>query len=175
MKTKLFKTALLLSITFLLGLSSCTKEETVTDPRDQIVGTYTGKQIVSVSYSDFPVLDMTDVLETYNVTVKIEKSTTVKEEIIITEIDADGNTTYKANAVTLASNGSTFNIPSQLVPFDETTNCTINGYTNVTLGSSKYDGVYFSDDKKISYGFKGNVYTDGYPVPFMFNYLLYKQ
>ncbi len=154
-------------------LTSCKKDEVI-DPRDQIVGTYTGKVNVLAKYSEEPSLGLDDETFEENVTIKIEKNASVKDEINITELDADGNTIYKANAVTDAINGVTFNIPSQTITESEVT-YTISGYTNFTLGSSKYDGAYNSNTNILKFGYEGNVLMNGYKIPYLTTYSLTKQ
>jgi len=136
---------------------SCSKDEEI-DLRDQLLGNYYYSQNITTKFSEIALLDLEDETEIFTGILTITKNNKISDEIIITD---DDNVTYKANAITEASNGVTFNIPYQIIVFDEG-NIEITGFTCYILDNMKYDGGYESNTKTLTFGFEGivNVYID---------------
>jgi hypothetical protein len=148
-----------LAISFLITsvlLISCSKTET-TDIRTNLTGTYTGNQLYTIQWSKVS-NTYSDSTRTDPLTMTVANDNAASDGLIITELGSGGspNFVYKANAVTAASNGATFNIQQQTMTISGIS-VTINGYSNYTLGTMKYDGGYMTSNKQITLGYTGTV------------------
>ena len=131
----------LLVLTFFAVLGfSCSKDddEVKVDLRDQAIGSYdiSGEVVTGVgNYSVDGVL-------------VVSKHASDQNRMILS---FEGGTFY-AEKIAEASNGITFDIPTQEFTDSEGDKYFLKGSKKVTLGSSKYDGAYFSGDKEIKIG-----------------------
>lgn len=151
---KLLFLALALTTTFFTG---CKKDEK-TDIRDSVTGTYFGNQNYTIQWSKIS-NSYADSSQTSSVTITIANDNTAGDGIIITELGSP-DFTYKANGVSAASNGLTFNIPQQNVNLavnGYNFSVAINGYTNYVLGSGNFDGGYNNSTKQVQLGYSGTI------------------
>lgn len=149
------------------AMTSCKKEETkpatstvvATDVRDQIVGVYNA--ITEVSY-DGGNPTTTSILT-------ISKDPSNSKGLIFKDIDQSDNSkyTYKIVAVSQASNGLTFNVPSQQVLLSDGSYTEWVGTTKYELDGNKYDGGFLSSTKTLNYGFSGYKLINGEVIPFI--------
>jgi len=129
---------------------SCAKVvDPVVDPRDQILGDYTGILSTTILRSKIPLAGADTTIVEPNMKFKVEKSGS--------DITMDGIVGTK---VTNASNGATFNIVSQTRTVDGLA-VPINGFTAFTLGSESFSGGYISATKQLTFGITGTVTVSG--------------
>lgn len=166
----LFKVSFLALALSSLMFFSCSKDDTsnpkdeiadpkdeTADPREQLVGRYFGSAVFTAKYSAVPALGKDDKTTSDTDSIEIMLDANTSDGITITDIDAvDGNTIYKANAVTAAANGATFNIPAQTITSADGT-FSFDGFSCYTLGNLKYDGGYDSQTKVVTFGMEGTI------------------
>ena len=160
------KKVFLVCTVFIAAMTSCKKEETkpttstvvATDIRDQIVGVYNA--ITEVSY-DGGNPTTTSILT-------ISKDPSNSKGLIFNDIDQSNNSkyTYKVVAVSKASNGLTFNVPSQEVLLSNGSYYEWVGTTKYELDGNKYDGGFLSSTKTLNYGFRGNMLINDEVIAF---------
>lgn len=149
-----------LAISFLITsvlVISCSKTLT-TDIRTNLTGTYTGNQLYTIQWSKVSNTYSDSTRTDPSLTMTVANDNATSDGLIITELGSGGspNFVYKANAVIAASYGATFNIPQQTIIISGIS-VTINGYTNYTLGTMKYDGGYLTSNKQITLGYTGTI------------------
>ena len=160
------KKVLLVFTVVIASMTSCKKEETkpaaptvvATDIRDQIVGVYNATTEVSYDGGN---LTSTSILT-------ISKDPSNSKKLIFKDIDQDDFTyIYKVEAVSKASNGLTFNVPSQQVLLSNESYAEWVGTTKYELDGNKYDGGFLSSTKTLNYGFSGYKLINGEVIPFI--------
>jgi hypothetical protein len=144
MKKYILFVSIALVAAVLSGFYACTDEEEATDIRNQVVGTYdfTGRVVVN---KDGELLD--EYAEIGTLSVRKNSSDSKKIDFV------DGGTiSFSGSKIAKAANGVKFDVPTQKFVLEGET-FTITGYNMFTLGSTKYNGVYYSDEKVIKVAF----------------------
>ena len=139
-----FKNLLLLFV-LIISLSACSKDDDKdnTDIRDQAVGTYNYTLDVAY-YEDGELQLLPDLSDSGIFTVKKNES-----DSKMIDFAEDGKVFFSGSKIAAASNGFTFDVPSQIIEVDELGQIGIIGLNLVELGSTYYNGVYFNSEKKI--------------------------
>lgn len=142
--------ALAIAFTF----SSCGDDTTdpplPTNTTDEVVGTYTGKNTLLIKTSALTgglIPDETEVDS--SVSVVVAKTSTGFE---LTVDDNDASTApdpqkFNVNEVSLASNGTSFQIPSQTFSPDSGVSVTVNGIKSYMNGTTQVAGLYTRANK----------------------------
>ncbi|MFZ1806870.1 MAG: hypothetical protein WAU36_06605 [Cyclobacteriaceae bacterium] len=127
---------------------SCSEDDP--DIRDQAVGTY--NYTLKFYYLDGSTLEYLGSDFDDSGTMIVEKSST--SSLIFKE---GGTEQLRAEKIAAASNGFSFDVPSQTYE-DDDISVTISGYNGIELDGTKYHGGYFSATKKIEvyFQFKDN-------------------
>ena len=138
-----------------LVFTSCSKKtDDAVDLRDQMVGTYTGTTTFTLQWSKVQGITKADTTMTDNETVTVAKSTTSSDVIVLTE-KGTTDVSYNGSGITGASNGVGFNILQQSGTI-KGVSVAITGNSSYTLGSTKFDGAYTTDNgKKLVYQVAG--------------------
>jgi hypothetical protein len=114
--------------------------------KDDLVGKYVGKVNWLYKYSLLNV-GLSD--KTKEVSVNISFYKNDKEDVFVRT--GDGN--IRLSNVTLASNGTAFNIPYQMVVNKDGETHEVEGNPTSTLNGGKYDGLFFSEEGSLSFGY----------------------
>lgn len=114
---------------------------------DQLIGTYSGKATFIYKHS-LQNIGLDDESKESKGTISIYKNT--NNEIFIKT--GDGN--VKVNGVTLASNGTTFNIPYQNIVQETGNTQLFQGFQVAELEGVKFDGIYYSDNNILNFGYE---------------------
>ena len=160
------KKVFLVCTVVIASMTSCKKEETkpaapsvvATDIRDQIVGVYNATTEVSYVGGN----------STTTSILTISKDPSNSKGLIFKDIDQSDNSkyTYKVVAVSKASNGLTFNVPSQKVLLSDESYTEWVGTTKYELDGNKYDGGFLSSTKTLNYSFSGYKLINGEVIAF---------
>jgi hypothetical protein len=142
--------ALAVAFTF----SSCgddTTETPATNSTDEVVGTYAGNASILVKTGALTGGMMPDQTETDTVSIVVTKSTggftlSVDDNDPLTPADPD---LINVNEVTLASNGTSMQMPSQTFAPDSGLNLTIVGLKAYTNGTTPVAGLYTRATKNL--------------------------
>lgn len=142
MKTKL----LIIILAFSTLISSCgeIKKEIA---GDQLVGTYSGKATFIYKHSEHNV-GIEDETKESSGTISIYKNS---ENIMFIKT-GDGN--LKITGITLASNGTTFNISYQNVVQKDGKINKVFGIQAAELDGRKYDGIFLTDQNLLNFGYE---------------------
>ena len=114
---------------------------------DQIIGTYSGKATFVYQHS-LQNIGLNDETEEMKGTIRIFKNS--NGEIFVET--GDGN--LKLSGITLASNGTTFSIPNQNVVQKDGNIQLFQGFQVAELEGVKYDGIYFSENNLLNFGYE---------------------
>lgn len=151
MKKKL-RMVLYVALAGMVTLTSCGSDDKNDDPdvRDVAVGGYSGTLEYYVQNSDKELVILTDedgnpFMKNGNVTLTVSKVDGVANAI---HILSDGGT-YTGEKIEAASNGFGFDMATQTIDGVEST-----GYDVATLGSTIYNGAFFSEGNELKFGFK---------------------
>ena len=148
-----YLTFIVISLVF---FSSCNKDDDqIIDVREQIIGNYSySANIISGDGTEF----------TSSGDLTVSKHATDQNILIFTGDDIE---TFFADKIAVASNGFTFDIPSKQFTDSEGDVYVSSGGKGITLGASKYDGMYETSTKKLILTF-----SDEYENPdfSMYNY-----
>lgn len=149
------KKVILFCIVVIASITSCKKEETkpatttvvATDVRDQIVGVYNATTQAYYEGGN----------STTTSSLTISKDPSNSKGLLFKDIDQDDMTTYTYNVVSVskASNGLTFNVPTQQVLLSDGSYAEWVGTTSYLLDGYKFDGCFLSSTNTLNYGFKG--------------------
>jgi hypothetical protein len=141
----------------LVFFSSCSKDDDqITDVREQIIGDYSySADIISGDGIEFTVTG----------DLSVSKHATDQNILIFT---GDEIETFFGDKIAVASNGFTFDIPSKQFTDAEGDVYISSGAKGITLGSSKYDGMYETSTKKLILTF-----SDEYENPDFAMYNIY--
>lgn len=142
MKTRQY----LFTLIIITLLSSCgqIKKEVA---GDQLLGTYSGK-VTYVFKHSLQNIGLEDESKESNGTINIYKN--ANNELFIKT--GDGN--LKINGITLASNGTAFNIPYQKVVQQTGDIVPINGVQSGELEGVKFDGIYYSENNILNFEYE---------------------
>ena len=122
---------------------SCTEEET--DIRDKSVGTYDYKlKVYTVKGST----------TTRRSDLDDSGTMIVRKSANGIEIVEGGDVQFEGVKIAEASNGFTFDVPTQTVKDSKGNNIVIKGNESIKLGSVLYDGAYFADKKQLKTAFR---------------------
>jgi hypothetical protein len=138
-------------IAFITFLSSCSdeKEEVPVDPRDQAMATYNYRTKFYLVDTDGS-LDYTGSGDDETGTFIVSKTTNGFEA------KEGGEVLFAGEKVAAASNGFTFDIPSQTISVDGVS-FNVDGYDGVTLNGVKYNGMYEPGSDKMTAYFYADV------------------
>jgi hypothetical protein len=129
-------------IVFTAFLSSCGDDKEPVDVRDDAMATYNYKTKYYYVNTNGD-LEYTGSANDETGTFIVSKTTNGFE------VKEGGNVIFKGEKVAAASNGFTFDIPSQSLTVDGDA-FTVNGYDGVTLGTVEYNGLYDKTSKKLT-------------------------
>ena len=170
-----------LALAVALTFSSCgddTEETPAANTTEEVVGTYTGLTNFTIKTGTLTGGLVPDQTESDTVNVVVTKNSTgftlsIDDNDATTPADP---TLVNVNEVTLASNGTSMQLPSQSFEIDSAENITIVGIKSYTNGTTPVAGLYTRADKKLrlkaggSISFPINDTTDvPVPVEFEFN------
>jgi hypothetical protein len=156
--------ALAIAFTFSSCGDDTTETPAPTNTTDELVGTYTGLSNFTFKTGTLTGGLVPDQTESDTVSVVVTKSTggftlTVDDNDPSTPADP---TTVNVNEVTLASNGTSFQLPSQSFEIDSAEFITIVGLKSYTNGTTPVAGLYTRADKKLKF-------KAGSTIPFPIN------
>jgi hypothetical protein len=139
----------LINLLFIISCGQVTKEVAT----DQILGEYSGAATFTFKHSLQNVGLEDETIETKG-TVSIYKS--VSGDSFIRTGDGD----LKLAGITLASNGTTFNIPYQNAINEQKDKQIVQGFQTAEMDGAKYDGIYNSDANSLSFGYETMISYD---------------
>lgn len=142
MKTRQHLLSLII-ITLLISCGQIKKEIA----GDQLLGTYSGKATFVYKHS-LQNIGLDDESNESKGTINIYKN--ANNELFIKT--GDGN--LKISGITLASNGTTFNIPYQNVVQQTGNTQLIQGVQTAELEGVKFDGIYYSENNILNFGYE---------------------
>lgn len=147
MKYPIFKTILFGLLA--LAIFSCSEDEEVviTDVRDQSLGTYNYR--IKFYDENGAYVSGADEIGTF-----VVKKNTANDKTI--DIEEGGEMFFKGNKIETASNGFTFDVPSQTTTDADGVTITIIGYDGWDLAGTTYHGAYETVAKKITAYFEAN-------------------
>jgi hypothetical protein len=148
---------MLFLISFAFVLSACEKdeEEKAKDVRDQAVGIYNYTLSLAFIDEDGTFIEIEEAEEQGTFTVKKNDSDNKKIDFF-----EDGKLVFSGSKIAEASNGFTFDIPEQTFENDDLGTITIAGFDMFELGTTRYNGVFYSADKKIQAAFQTVLQTN---------------
>lgn len=114
---------------------------------DQLLGTYSGRATFVYKHS-LQNIGLDDESKESKGTINIYKN--ANSELFIKT--GDGN--LKISGITLASNGTTFNIPYQKVVQQTGNTQQIQGVQSAELEGVKFDGIFYSDNNILNFGYE---------------------
>jgi len=167
------KRILFILLIAVVSFSGCTKD--TEDVRTQSVGTFRGSATGVIKYSSIPSLNKSDANFSITATLTVELDASSSSGLLFKDITNGGSVAFKATGVNEASNGFTFNIPSQTAVSTDSEK--ISGTYTYNLGDLKFDGGYISATKKLTIGINTEVLLPGTStrVPMVMLYEITKQ
>lgn len=121
---------------------------------DQLIGTFSGKATFVYKHSLLNI-GLDDEFEEATGTISIYKNQS--GQIFISTGDGGD---LKLSGISLASNGTTFNIPSQNVSQKDGSFRMIQGQQVAELDGVKFDGIYYSESNVLSFAYETSVLYD---------------
>lgn len=146
----------------LMSLISCKKE--VIDPRDEIVGTYSGKQHELIIMQGITVHDTT-----YNASVSVSKN---GDGLNFYE-NNHNKAYYSTRQLIQTQSGDAFVLQDETILVDST-NLTISGSRGYVSGLDKFDGVFLSNTKTLNYEYTGAFDYKGLKIILKESFDIYK-
>ena len=137
----------LLAIFFLSSFTFSCNEVKKEIANDQLSGIYTGKVTFIYKHS-LQNIGLEDETKESKGTISIFKET--NGDVFV----KTGDGKLKISGITLAANGSTFNIPYQKVVQKDGTIREFQGFQAAELEGVKYDGIFFSESNILNFAYE---------------------